>query len=319
MRREFGNEFESSEGTLDMGTGISDGGTGENLLFARALAGKECLLKSKGWIGLVRVERVVADVRHVAMWLTPIEAPGLPVGPAEPFVFSGPGTAIYRSSWEFGLSCGYGMDYLIHHPQVIESVLEMVRGGATRRMLLDALNHGEGLPEALQAQQCEFPRFVDAERRRARAALAWTGWEKTLAVQLSDLPAPAPALLSWASDSPAHLFLGLVSHVDGPRKDIAQHLLTSDRAYRANHPGAWPVIEETPERLFAHKQAFAMFYATRFEDQFLSAAMSNDGFVRTIKYLAEYAGWDFGVLALPSEKVGLSDGTFSGRSFAIEL
>jgi hypothetical protein len=210
------------------------------------------------------------------------------------------------------------MDHLIHDPQVIEYVLELARGGADRQTLIHAVNRGYGRSDVVQRKQYEFPRLVEVGPRRERPTLAWTSWNNVLAIQLSDLPAPAPALLAWVGESPVHLLRNLAPSEDGPRKDFAQHLLTSDRAYRATHPDALPVIEETPERLFAHQPEFAMLYASTFGDLCISAAMSNYDLVRTIKCFAAHSGWDFGKLKLPSQKLELSDGVFSGRTFSIQ-
>ncbi|WP_341678738.1 hypothetical protein [Niveibacterium sp. SC-1] len=303
-----------------MSVGAGDRGVGINLLFARALEGSTCILKSKGWIGLVRIDRVVADPLRVGLWITPLDEPGLRRGDAEPFVLSGPTDAVYRTDFELGLSCGYGMDHLVYEPKVVKYVSRLAARGIPRQDLIDAVNHGYGRPTDKDGWPLEDASgdMWRVGRRGNVTELAWAQVGEELFLQLSDLLEPAPQLLVWKGSNPIELLQNVVSHVPAGPAATMRHLIELDRQYRAEAPRALPAVEEDQERLFAYKPAFAMFYAFDYAGVCVSAAMSNADLLRLVRAVATFAGWKFEPLSLPSlTELPAMGSAIYGRTFSI--
>jgi hypothetical protein len=293
---------------------------GSALLFFRALEGRTCVLRSKRWIGLVEVGRVSADVRHTCLQLVPKDSDAFPVRGKEAFSFSlsGPSKSLRYHAWEAGFSVGYGMDALIHDTRVVEALTRLAASGASWPELRAAVNLGEGLPDEVRTLVARPAEPPPEPPSRGRPTLSWTHWANQRAVQLSDLPTPHPSLLAWVEEYPHALLQAAALWVSGGAPAAMQHLLACDRAFRRAHPAARPAIEESAERLFAHKPELAMLYAMRFEGVFIAADMSDKAWLRLLGDLARHAGWDLAELHLDPTGGETSKHIVRGRDFSIE-
>jgi hypothetical protein len=291
---------------------------GSALLFFRALEGRTCVLRSKRWIGLVEVERVCADVRHTDLRLVPKASDAFPVRDKAAFSLSGPSKSLRYRAWEAGFSVGYGMDTLIHDARVVEALTRLAASGASSRELRAAVNLGEGLPDEVRALATRSAEPPPEPPRHGPPTLSWTQWRNQRTVQLSDLPAPHPSLLAWVEEFPHALLQAAAPWVSGGAPAAMQHLLACDRAFRQVHPAARPAVEESAERLFAHKPELAMLYAMRFEGVFIAADMSDKTWLRLLGDLARHAGWEQAELHLNTTDDETSEHVVRGRDFSIE-
>jgi hypothetical protein len=89
------------------------------------------------------------------------------------------------------------------------------------------------------------------------------------------LPAPLPPLLAWVDKVPYPLIQAVAQWADGGAPSAIRHLLACDREHRREDPAELPVIEETAERLFAHRPGLAMIQAMYCEGVRIAADMSD--------------------------------------------
>ncbi|WP_341678725.1 hypothetical protein [Niveibacterium sp. SC-1] len=299
--------------TLGQGTRL-----GNALYFIRGLERQTCLLKSRAWIGLVRVERVVADLRYATVSLLPQESAVFPIRSPELLTLRGPSTSLHYCAVKAGFSSGLAMDCLVHDHRIIKALTDLASTGVSTQQFIRALNRGTGLPEDVQELFYQEAPRSRPENRGGRPALAWSHWDGRWAVQLSDLPPPCPPLVAWIDEYPtAPLQAAAHSATDGPAQAM-QHLLHCDRAHRQRQPDARAAVEESADLLFAHKPEFAMFYAMYCEGVYAAADMGLSDWLRLLGELASHAGWDFGELALEPLEEGVSEHTIAGPTYSVE-
>lgn len=116
---------------------------------AELLAGRLCVYKEKGYVGPVLVERAKCEAGALEMDVTTRPWDSAQEGQA--FVLMGPLDGVAANGFSIAVGAYGAGGTLVHAQRAIDEIEALRRSGASRQQLVDAINAGEGLSDAVRA------------------------------------------------------------------------------------------------------------------------------------------------------------------------